>query len=138
MRAAPCAGWGIAASWRSATSRSTSTRRTDTRTMSSASCHSARSRSWSATRSVPTTSDSRSCREEGGCEVARLGSEKHPAVVRVRSFERAEQILALCNRHGWQVIVGVEEDKPEDVTDFEKLLRGNAMGSATRTTAQPK
>lgn len=70
--------------------------------------------------------------------MARLGSEKHPAVVRVRSFERAEQILALSNQHGWQVIVGVEEDKPEDVTDFEKLLRGNAMGAATRTTAQPK
>ena len=41
--------------------------------------------------------------------MAKLGSPKHPAVVRVRSFERAEQILALCDGRGWQVIVGVEE-----------------------------
>ena len=70
--------------------------------------------------------------------MARLGSEKHPAVVRVQSFERAGRILAVCNQHGWQVIVGVEEDKPEDVTDVEKLLRGDAIGSATWTGAQPK
>ena len=70
--------------------------------------------------------------------MAKLGSPKHPAVVRVRSFERAEQILALCNGHGWQVIVGVEEDKPENVTDVDKLLGTNASAPATRATAQPK
>jgi hypothetical protein len=56
----------------------------------------------------------------------------------VPSFERAQEILALCDRHGWQVIVGVEEDKPEDVTDVEKLLRGSAAESAPRAQTHPK
>ena len=34
-------------------------------------------------------------------------------MVRVRSVKKAEAIVALCQEHGWQVIAGVEEDKPE-------------------------
>ena len=30
--------------------------------------------------------------------------------------------MAACNAHGWQVIVGVEPDAPEDVRDVRKLL----------------
>jgi SWIM/SEC-C metal-binding protein len=55
--------------------------------------------------------------------MAKLGTSKHPAVVRVQAPARAEAILAICNRHGWQVIVGVEPDKEEDVSDVERLLR---------------
>ena len=44
--------------------------------------------------------------------MAKLGSHKRPAVVRVRSVKKAEAIVALCREHGWQVIAGVEEDKP--------------------------
>ena len=54
--------------------------------------------------------------------MAKLGSHKRPAVVRVRSVKKAEAIVALCNEHGWQVIVGVEEDEPEDISDVEWLL----------------
>jgi len=54
--------------------------------------------------------------------MARLGSRRHPAIVRVRSEARAEEIVALCDAHGWQVIVGVEPDVPEDVSDVHKLL----------------
>ena len=54
--------------------------------------------------------------------MAKIGTHKRPAVVRVRSVERAEAIVALCNEHGWQVIVGVEEDQPEDTSDVEWLL----------------
>lgn len=55
--------------------------------------------------------------------MAKLGTSKHPAIVRVRTEERADEILALCDQHGWQVIVGVEPENEEDVSDVERLLR---------------
>ena len=54
--------------------------------------------------------------------MAKLGTSKHPAVVRVQTAAYAEEILAICNRHGWQVIVGMEPDEEEDVSDVERLL----------------
>jgi SWIM/SEC-C metal-binding protein len=54
--------------------------------------------------------------------MAKLGSSKRPAVVRVQTEERAGEILSTCNRHGWKVIVGIEPDKPEDISDVERLL----------------
>ena len=39
----------------------------------------------------------------------RIGTKKHPAVVRVATEERARQILDLCNQHGIQVIVGIDD-----------------------------
>jgi SWIM/SEC-C metal-binding protein len=52
----------------------------------------------------------------------KLGSSKHPAVVRVQTTRRAEEILSICNRNDWKVIVGVEPDEPENVEDVEMLL----------------
>ncbi len=43
--------------------------------------------------------------------MAKLGSHKRPAVVRVRTIEKAEEIVGLARERGWQVIVGVEPDK---------------------------
>ena len=54
--------------------------------------------------------------------MVKLGTEKRPAVVRVRTMERAQEIMALCQEHDWQVIVGVETDKAEDISDVEKLI----------------
>ena len=54
--------------------------------------------------------------------MAKLGSKKRPAVVCVKTPKRAEEILELCNKHGWEVIVGLEPDKSEDVSDVKKLL----------------
>lgn len=56
--------------------------------------------------------------------MAKLGSRKRPAVVRVRTEDRAMEIMDLCNEHGWQVIVGIEWDKTEDISDVERLLQG--------------
>jgi uncharacterized protein YecA (UPF0149 family) len=54
--------------------------------------------------------------------LAKIGTHKRPAVVRVRTPEKAEDIVALCNEHGCQVVVGVEKDEPEDTSDVEWLL----------------
>ena len=54
--------------------------------------------------------------------MAKLGSSGHPIVVCVRTQRRAEEILSVCDQHGWKAIVGVEPDQPEDVSDVERLL----------------
>jgi SWIM/SEC-C metal-binding protein len=62
--------------------------------------------------------------------MAKLGTHKRPAVVRVRTDSQGEKIVALCNERGWQVIVGVEADRPEDISDVEKLLRASQKTQA--------
>jgi len=37
-------------------------------------------------------------------------------------MERAEEIITLCNERGWKVTIGIEPDKPEDISDIERLL----------------
>ena len=54
--------------------------------------------------------------------MARLGTSGRPAVVRVRTQAKAVEILAVCDRHGWKVIVGLEYDQDEDISDVERLL----------------
>lgn len=52
----------------------------------------------------------------------KLGSKEKPAIVKVQTQERAQEILALCDSKGWQVIVGIEPGKNEDISDVERLL----------------
>ena len=62
--------------------------------------------------------------------MSKLGTHKHPAVVRVRSTEKAEEIVAFAQERGWQVIVGVEPDEIEDVSDLHKLMRAEPKPDA--------
>ncbi len=59
--------------------------------------------------------------------MAQLGSDKRPAVGRVKTMERAAEVMALCEKHGWKVIVGIEPNKPEDISDVESLLASHAL-----------
>src|SRR5271155_5321006 len=65
--------------------------------------------------------------------MAHLGTEKHPAIVRVQSAEYAEEIIGLAADRGWKVIVGVEPDNTEDLTDLNKLIRAE-----TRQRSKPR
>jgi SWIM/SEC-C metal-binding protein len=62
--------------------------------------------------------------------MAKLGTTKRSAVARVQTMARAQEIMALCERHGWKVVVGVEPDKPEDISDVERLLNPQAPVTA--------
>jgi len=53
--------------------------------------------------------------------VSKLGSKNRPARIRVQTEERAIELLALCNAKDWQVIVGIEPDKPENIDDIKEL-----------------
>ena len=54
--------------------------------------------------------------------MAKLGSEKRPIIVRVHSDEKARYVAEACAEHGWHYIIGFEPDKPEDISDLEKML----------------
>lgn len=54
--------------------------------------------------------------------MAKLGSKKRPAVVRVNDINRVATIMGICQEHGWEVIVGIEPDKEEDISDIDRLL----------------
>lgn len=54
--------------------------------------------------------------------MTRLGTRQQPAIVRVQTVDRAQQIMTLCDEHGIVCIVGVEPDQREDITDVERAL----------------
>ncbi len=54
--------------------------------------------------------------------MAKLESEKRPVIVRVQTEERARYVAEVCAMHGWRYIIGFEPDKPEDISDLERLL----------------
>lgn len=54
--------------------------------------------------------------------MAKLGDSKKPAIVRVSTEERAHEIYALCENNGWKVVIGIEPDKTEDISDVQRLL----------------
>ena len=45
--------------------------------------------------------------------MSKLGSKEKPAIVKVKTEERALEVLNFCNSRGWQVIVGIEPDSNE-------------------------
>lgn len=54
--------------------------------------------------------------------MAGLGTQKNPLILRVKTIDKAQRLVALCEEHGWQVIVGVEPDIIEDTSDLERKL----------------
>ena len=64
------------------------------------------------------------------CDLAKLGTSKRPAVVRVQSFVRAEKIVLLCDGRAWQVIVGVEPGEPEVRSDIERMPGADSAAGA--------
>jgi len=54
--------------------------------------------------------------------MARLGTKKHPAILRVQDEQRALELFGLCKAHGIECIIGVEPEEPEDITDIDRAL----------------
>jgi len=48
---------------------------------------------------------------------------KRTAVVRVQTMQKAQKIMAICQRNNWKAIVGVEENQPENLSDVERLIK---------------
>jgi SWIM/SEC-C metal-binding protein len=60
-------------------------------------------------------------RTAGFKKTAKLGTEKNPALVRVQTAERLEEITAVFKEKGWRFKIELDPDKPEDITDLERL-----------------
>ncbi len=71
--------------------------------------------------------------------MAKLGTHRRPAVLRVQTVEKAEEIMSLCGSRGWKAIVGVEPQEPEDLTDLRRLLGSDPddLGGQQATVARP-
>lgn len=54
--------------------------------------------------------------------MARIGTEKRPAFLRVQTAERANQLVDLCAEHDLCYVLKVEPNEPEDITDIERAL----------------
>jgi len=57
-----------------------------------------------------------------GVRTAKLGTAKNPARVRVASPARESEIRALCDGRGWECLIEVDPQQPEDIADLERLL----------------
>lgn len=57
-----------------------------------------------------------------GKKKAKLGTEKKPAVVNVQTEERLKELVSIFKKNSWKYTIGLEPDKPEDITDLEILL----------------
>ena len=55
-------------------------------------------------------------------KTAKLGTEKNPAVVTVKTEKRLKEVTAQFKEKGWKYTIELEPDKPEDITQLELLL----------------
>jgi hypothetical protein len=62
--------------------------------------------------------------------MAKLGTTKHPAVLRVPTQKRALEIAGFCYEHNIKAIVSIEPDKAEDISDLEMALSRLKVGVA--------
>jgi SWIM/SEC-C metal-binding protein len=61
-------------------------------------------------------------KEMNGQKTIKLGTKKKPAVVKVQTEERLKEITSMFEEKGWEFIIGLEPDQPEDITDLDLLL----------------
>ena len=55
-------------------------------------------------------------------KVAKLGTEKNPAVVSVQTEERSKEVASIFEKNGWKYTIELEPNKPEDIADLERLF----------------
>jgi len=57
-----------------------------------------------------------------GKRTARLGTDKNPAAVMVRTKKRMKEIQSVFEKNDWKYTIELQPGKPEDTTDLEMLL----------------
>jgi hypothetical protein len=55
--------------------------------------------------------------------MAAIGTKHRPAVLRVHSQQRAQEVVDYCQASGIHAVVGVEPSLPEDLRDLERALK---------------
>lgn len=62
----------------------------------------------------------------------KLGSKKNPAVVQVQTEERMKELAIIFEENHWKNIIKVEPDRPENITDLERLLNPSKPTTAEK------
>ena len=57
-----------------------------------------------------------------GKKTLKLGTEKSPAVVNVKTKKRMKEVAKIFEKNGWEYTIELDRDKPEDISDLEILL----------------
>ena len=57
-----------------------------------------------------------------GKKTVKLGTDKNPAAVHVKTKERMKEVAAIFEENDWKYSIELESDKPEDVAQLELLL----------------
>jgi hypothetical protein len=68
--------------------------------------------------------------------MAKLGTKQRPAIVRVQTEARAKEVVSVFNEHGWQFILGIEQDKPENISDLTRLLKSQQIPKTKKVGTQ--
>ncbi|QQK74689.1 SEC-C domain-containing protein [Salicibibacter cibarius] len=63
--------------------------------------------------------------------MAKLGTDKKPAILRVATEKRAMDLHDFCDRKGWKVVIGIEPDEQEDLADLQRLMGEKAENTKT-------
>ncbi len=57
-----------------------------------------------------------------GKKKLKLGTEKNPAIVNVKTKKRMKEVATIFEKNDWKYTVEVDRDKSEDIADLEILL----------------
>ena len=57
-----------------------------------------------------------------GKKAAKLGTERNPASVHVKTKKRMKEVAAIFEKNNWKYSIELDADQPEDVNDLELLL----------------
>ncbi|MGB2688758.1 MAG: PBPRA1643 family SWIM/SEC-C metal-binding motif protein [Desulfobacterales bacterium] len=57
-----------------------------------------------------------------GKKPTKLGTEKNPAVVHVKTKTRMKEVAKIFEQNNWEYKIEIVPDKPEDIADLEILL----------------
>jgi len=56
-----------------------------------------------------------------GKKPAKLGTEKNPAVVRVKTKKRMKEVESIFKKNDWKYTIELDRKEPEDIADLEIL-----------------
>jgi len=57
-----------------------------------------------------------------GKKTAKLGTEKNPAVVHVKTKKRMKEVAKIFEQNNWEYKIEITPDQPENIDDLEILL----------------
>ena len=67
-----------------------------------------------------------------GKKKLKLGTEKNPAVVNVKTKKRMQEVAKIFEDNEWKYTIDVDRSKPEDITDLDILLNWPTPKEADR------